>query len=54
MKVKTLHAHNNATLGYPYEKRVGSVYELPDAEAETLIRSKLVEKHSSETAKKES
>ncbi len=52
MKVKALRAHNNATPGYPYEKRVGAVYDVPDEDAEALIRGKLVEKHSSETAKK--
>lgn len=52
MKVKALRAHNNATPRYPYEKRIGSVYDVPDHEAEALIAAKLVEKHSSETAKK--
>ncbi len=52
MKVKTLHAHNSAVVGTPYEKKVGSVYELADEDAEALIKTKLVEKHSSETAPK--
>lgn len=48
MKVKTLIAHDSATFGYDYHKRVGSVYELPDVDAESLIEQKIVEKHGSE------
>lgn len=48
MKVKTLIAHDNATFGYDYHKKVGSVYEIDDATAETLIEQKIVEKHGSE------
>ena len=53
MKVKALVAHDNdygvREGTHPYHKAVGAVYEVADdADAESLIASKIVEKHSSE------
>ena len=52
MKVKALVAHDNEygvrEGTHDYHKREGSVYVVPDDEADALIASKFVEKHSSE------
>ncbi|NJC06517.1 hypothetical protein GGQ97_002310 [Sphingomonas kaistensis] len=50
MKVKTLIAHDNAfdlkPVGtHEHRKPVGSVYELPDNQAQNLIDQKIVEAH---------
>lgn len=51
MKVKSLRDHNNAygvDQGKPYEKKVGSVYDVPEGDEKALIDQKLVELHTSE------
>lgn len=44
LKVKTLVAHDNS-YGDKFHKQVGSVYELPEQDAQNLIDQKIVEKH---------